>query len=199
MSHKRFDNSYFDKWYRHPDHRIGTATDLARIVRFAVAATEYVIARPIRTVLDVGAGEGRWYPVIRKLRPAARYHGVDPSDYVTKRFGKRRNIVQGTLDDLPMLFLRRQFDLVVSCSVINYLPRESMIRAIHRIAERTSGMAYLEIFASEDEVEGDTIDWHTESRATYLRIIARAGLIPCGLHCYIPAANASSLVGLELA
>ena len=199
MTHKRFDNGYFDKWYRHPDHRIGTATDLARLVRFAVAATEYVIARPIRTVLDAGAGEGRWYPVIRKLRPTARYHGVDPSDYVIGRFGKRRNIVQGTLDDLPKLFPRRQFDLVVSCSVINYLPRESMIRAIHRIAERTSGLAYLEIFASEDEVEGDTIDWHTESRATYLRIIKDAGLIPCGLHCYMPAGNSSSLVGLERA
>lgn len=199
MSHKRFDNSYFDKWYRHPEHRIGTTTDLARMVRFAVAAAEYVVARPIRTVLDAGAGEGRWFPVIRKLRPAARYHGVDPSDYVTKRFGKRRNIVQGTLDDLPMLFPLRQFDLVISCSVINYLPRESMIRAIHRIAERTGGLAYLEIFASEDEVEGDTIDWHAESRATYLRIIKRAGLIPCGLHCYIPAGNASSLVGLERA
>ncbi|MFI5238745.1 MAG: class I SAM-dependent DNA methyltransferase [Gemmatimonadales bacterium] len=197
MTHKRFDNSYFDKWYRHPDHRIGTATDLVRMVRFAVFAAEYVLARPIRTVLDAGAGEGRWQPVIQKLRPSARYHGVDSSEYVVRRFGKRRNIVQGTLDDLPALFPKRRFDLVVSCSVINYLPRDTMVRAINCIAARTRGLAYLEIFASEDEVEGDTGDWHAESRATYLRIIRKAGLIPCGLHCYIPAENASSLVGLE--
>ena len=199
MTHKRFDSSYFDKWYRHPDHRVGTATDLARLVRFAVAASEYVLARPIRTVLDAGAGEGRWCPVIRKLRPSVRYQGVDPSDYVIRRFGKRRNIVQGTLDDLPKLFPDRRFDLVVSCSVINYLPPEIMIRAIRNIAARTSGLAYIEIFATEDEVEGDTIDWHSESRATYLQIIQSAGLIPCGLHCYIPVANASTLVGLERA
>ena len=199
MTHKRFDNSYFDKWYRHPDHRVGTATDLARLVRFAVAASEYVLARPIRTVLDAGAGEGLWCPVIRKLRPSVRYQGVDPSDYVIRRFGKRRNIVQGTLDDLPKLFPDRRFDLVVSCSVINYLPPEIMIRAIRNIAARTSGLAYIEIFATEDEVEGDTIDWHSESRATYLQIIQSAGLIPCGLHCYIPVANASTLVGLERA
>jgi len=199
MKQKRFDNNYFDKWYRHPDHRIGTATDLSRLVRFALTAAEYVLARPVRTVLDAGAGEGRWQPVLKRLRPTVRYQGVDPSDYAVRRFGKRRNIVQGTLDDLPQLFPDRSFDLVVSCSVINYLPRDTMIRAIHRIAERTGGVAYLEIFASEDEVEGDTNEWHAESRATYRRIIRNAGLIPCGLHCYIPRDNASTLVALERA
>lgn len=197
MSHKRFDNEYFDKWYRHPGHRVGTTADLTRLVRFAVAAAEYVLARPIRSVLDAGAGEGRWQPVLKKLRPSAKYYGVDPSDYAVRRFGTRRNIVQGTLDDLPQLFPDRHFDLVVSCSVINYLPRDTMIRAIRRIAERTGGLAYLEIFASEDEVEGDTNDWHAESTATYRRIIRDAGLLPCGLHCYIPSDNASTLVGLE--
>lgn len=199
IRHKRFDSGYFDKWYRHPVHRIGTTTDLKRLVNFAVASTEYVLAHPVRTVLDVGAGEGRWQPVLRRLRPSARYHGVDPSEYAVRRFGKRRNIVQGTLDDLPLLFPDRRFDLVVSCSVINYLPRDVMIRAIRHIAERTAGLAYLEIFTSDDDVEGDTNGWHAESRASYRRIIRDAGLIPCGLHCYIPADNASTLVELERA
>lgn len=199
ISQKRFDGSYFDKWYRHPVHRIGTTTDLARLVNFAAASAEYVLAHPLRSVLDAGAGEGRWHPVLKKLRPAARYQGVDPSEYAVRRFGKRRNIVQGTLDDLPHLFPDRRFDLVVSCSVINYLPRDVMVRAIRRIAECTGGLAYLEIFTSEDDVEGDTDGWHAESRASYRRIIRNAGLIPCGLHCYIPRDNASSLVGLERA
>jgi SAM-dependent methyltransferase len=197
MTVKRFDNSYFDKWYRHPDHRVGTNADLLRLVRFAVAATEYAIARPIRSVLDVGAGEGRWQPVLHRLRPGARYVGVDPSEYAVKRFGRRRNIVHGTFDDLPTLFPGRTFDLVVSCSVLNYLPHAEMKRAIRRIAERTGGVAYLEIFASEDEVEGDTSNWHAESRADYRRIIRAAGLMPCGLHCYIPIDNASTVVALE--
>jgi SAM-dependent methyltransferase len=199
MQGKRFDAGYFDKWYRHPDHRVGTAADLARLVRFAVMSAEYVLARPIRSVLDVGAGEGRWQPLLRKLRPTARYYGVDPSEYVVRRYGKRRNIVLGTLDDITGIFPDRQFDLVVSCSVINYLPRDTMIRGIRNIAQLTGGLAYLEIFTSEDDVEGDTNGWHSESRAAYRRITQSAGLIPCGLHCYIPDANASTVVGLERA
>lgn len=199
MKQKQFDGSYFEKWYRHPQHRIGTATDLARAVRFAVGAAEYVLARPVRSILDAGAGEGRWQPQLKRIRPFAHYYGVDPSEYAVRRFGRRRNIVQGTLDDLPALFPRRKFDLVVSCSVINYLPRDTMIRAIRRMAERTGGLAYLEIFATEDDVEGDTGGWQSETRASYLRIIRNAGLIPCGLHCYIPADSASTLIALERA
>ncbi|HEY5086693.1 MAG TPA: class I SAM-dependent methyltransferase [Gemmatimonadaceae bacterium] len=199
MKQKLFDNGYFDKWYRHPDHRVGSDADLARLVRFAVTAAEYVLARPVRSVLDVGAGEARWQPILRKLRPRATYHGVDPSAYAVRRYGKRRNIVQGTLDDLSDLFPDRRFDLVVSCSVINYLPRDTMVRGIGSIAARTGGVAYLEIFTSEDDVEGDTHGWHAESSKTYHRIIRSARLIPCGLHCYIPADHASSLVALERA
>ena len=196
---KRFDSGYFDKWYRHPEHRVGTTADLKRLITFAVAATEYVLARPVRSVLDVGAGEGRWQPVLKGLRPSLRYQGVDPSEYAVSRFGKRRNIMHGTVDDLPRLLPDRSFDMVVCCSVINYLPREVMIRAIRNIAARTAGLAYLEIFASEDEVEGDTTGWHAESRASYRRVIRDAGLVPCGLHCYIPSDNVSTLVGLERA
>ncbi|MEO6865215.1 MAG: class I SAM-dependent methyltransferase [Gemmatimonadaceae bacterium] len=199
MTNKLFDDKYFDKWYRHPEHRIGTGADLARLVRFAVTATEYVLARPVRSVLDVGAGEGRWQPILRKLRPTATYQGVDPSDYVVSRYGKRRNIVKGTLDDLPDLFPGRSFDLVVTCSVINYLPRETMTRGIRNIARCTGGLAYLEIFTSEDDVEGDTHGWYSESRTEYRRIIRNAGLVPCGLHCYIPRDHTASLVGLERA
>lgn len=199
MKPTRFDSGYFEKWYRHPDHRIGTAADLGRLVRFAVTAAEYVLARPVRSVLDVGAGEGRWQPILRKLRPRATYQGVDPSEYVVSRYGRRRNIVQGTLDDLPELFAGRRFDLVVCCSVINYLPHDLTVRGIHNIAGRTGGLAYLEIFTSEDDVEGDTQGWYSESRAVYRRTIRHAGLFPCGLHCYIPTDHASSLVGLERA
>lgn len=199
MTHKRFDSEYFEKWYRHPDHRVGTVADLGRLVRFAITAAEYVLSRPVRSVLDVGAGEGRWQPILRKVRPNATYQGIDPSDYVVSRYGKRRNIVQGTLNDIPMLFPRHSFDLVVCCSVINYLPRNVMIDGIRKIAGCTAGLAYLEIFTSEDDVEGDTHGWYSEPRESYRRITRNAGLIPCGLHCYIPTENASTVVGLERA
>ncbi len=199
MQHERFDGDYFDKWYRHPNHKVGTQADLGRLVRFAVAATEYILAHPVRSVLDVGAGEGRWRPLLRELRPRAVYQGMDPSEYVARRFGKRRNIVRGTIDDLPALFPSRTFDLVVCCSVINYLPHEQMVRGVRNIARHTGGMAYLEIFTSDDDVEGDTNGWHSETRSSYRRIIRGAGLVPCGLHCYVPDMSVPSLVGLERA
>lgn len=197
MQPKQFDNGYFDKWYRHPEHRIGTQADLARLVRFALAATEYVLAHPVRSVLDVGAGEGRWRPVLQKLRPRATYHGIDPSEYAVKRFGSKRNILRGTTDDIPAMFQDRKFDLVVCCSVLNYMPRDAMTRAIRNIAACTGGLAYLEIFTAADDVEGDTSGWHAESGDSYRRIVRAAGLIPCGLHCYVPEENRTSLVELE--
>lgn len=194
---ERFDRSYFDKWYRHPAHRIGTAADLERLVRFAVAAAEYVLARPIRSVLDVGAGEGRWAPVLKRIRPRAVYQGIDPSEYVARHHARRRRIAHGTLDDLDALFGERTFDLVVCCSVLNYLPRAVMTRGVAQIARHTGGLAYLEIYSRGDDVAGDTAGWHSESAAAYRRIMRDAGLIPCGLHCYVPAELREHLVLLE--
>lgn len=195
---KRFDRSYFDKWYRSSTHKIGTRADLARQVHLAVSAAEYMLTRPIRSVLDVGAGEGRWQPLVRELRPSAKYVGVDPSEYAIKRFGKRRNLYLGTIDDLETLFPDQTFDLVVCCSVLNYLPREQFIHALHQLAQRTHGVAFLEIFSKEDEVEGDTNEWYTETAAENRRLLKRAGFIPCGMHCYITKQSEIVTAALEL-
>jgi SAM-dependent methyltransferase len=194
---KRFDRKYFDKWYRSPTHKIGTRADLARQVHLAVAAAEYMLTRPIRSVLDVGAGEGRWEPLIHEIRPSAKYIGVDPSEYVVKRFGARRNIHHGTLDDLDTLFPTKTFDLVVCCSVLNYLPREAFIRALSQLAKRTHGVAFLEIFAREDEVVGDTNTWHVAPAAEYRRLLKRAGFVACGMHCYITESLIGNSAALE--
>lgn len=196
---KRFDRSYFEKWYRHPVHRVGTAADLERTIRFALSAAEYVLARPVRTVLDVGAGEGRWAPIIHRLSPGVAYQGVEPSAYAIQRYGKRRNIMRGTADDLAELFPDQSFDLVVCCSVLNYFPRAMMIRALTQLAQCTGGLAYLEIFTSADDVEGDTGGWHTETPARYRQLLRRAGFIPCGLHCYILRDSIGNIVALERA
>ena len=45
---KVYDRNYFEKWYRHPRHAIGSTADLTRQVTFAVAVTEQVLARPLR-------------------------------------------------------------------------------------------------------------------------------------------------------
>lgn len=196
---KSFDRTYFDKWYRDPVHKVGTDDDLARQVRLAVAAAEYMLMRPIETVLDAGAGEGRWQPLIKKFRPNASYVGVDPSDYTTSTFGKSRNLVQGTFDDLDKLFPKQKFDLVVCCSVLNYLPPKDFKRALAQLARRTAGLAFIEIFSSEDSVVGDTNNWYTESSKTYKKWMKKAGYIHCGLHCYIIEELESNTAALETA
>lgn len=196
---KSFDQAYFDKWYRHPAHRIGTRADLERHVRFAVSAAEYMLSRPIRSVLDVGAGEGRWQPVLQSVRPHARYVGVDPSEYTLQRFGASRNIVRGTFDDLDTLFGERTFDLVVCCSVLNYLPLPDARRALERLYAHTRGLAFIELFSVEDDVAGDTQEWYTETAATYRDVLREVGFTPCGMHCYVVGETARAAAALEKA
>ena len=82
---KRYDRSYFDKWYRDPRHRVSTAAGLARKVAMVVGVAEYLLGRPLRRALDVGAGEGSWRGALRRLRPRLDYVGVDPSAYAVRR------------------------------------------------------------------------------------------------------------------
>ncbi|MBC8089553.1 MAG: hypothetical protein H7Z40_19995, partial [Phycisphaerae bacterium] len=51
-----YGKSYFDKWYRNPRHRVKSPSELARQVAFVLHTAEWVLARPVRTVLDVGCG-----------------------------------------------------------------------------------------------------------------------------------------------
>ncbi|MGE8249812.1 MAG: methyltransferase, partial [Stenotrophomonas bentonitica] len=55
---KTYDAAYFQRWYQ-PD-QTGGAARLARKVALAVASAEYYLERPIRSVLDIGCGEGAW-------------------------------------------------------------------------------------------------------------------------------------------
>ena len=74
---KQYDREYFDRWYRGAG--LGGPQRLARKVALAVATAEYHLERPIRTVLDIGCGEGAWRAPLLKLRPKLDYLGFDSS------------------------------------------------------------------------------------------------------------------------
>ena len=135
---ERYDAAYFDKWYRHPTHRVKTAAELARQVSFVLHTAEWVLGRRVRTVLDVGCGEGHWYPALRALRPRVAYQGVDPSAYAVRKFGARRHLQQGGIEDLGSLALREQYDLVVCCGMLNYLSIPQLTSGIAQVAQRTA-------------------------------------------------------------
>lgn len=199
MAHRElthYDRTYFDKWYRHPQFRVKSPADMSRQMGFILGAAEYLLDRPVRRVLDVGCGEGNWATVLRRLRPRARYTGVDGSAYAVRRFGRRRNIHLGTFATLGTLDLPGPFDLVLCLGVLNYLPPGEFrtgLRAIHGLL---GGMAYLEIFTRVDEATGDFRDY-ARWPSWYRREIRRAGFTALGMHCYVPRDLASHAAALE--
>ena len=194
-----YDKSYFDKWYRHPKHRVKSVLDVARQARFVVAAVEYLLERQLRTVLDVGSGEGNWLPALRRLRPKVRYFGVDASEYAVKRWGARRNIRLGTFGSLGTLALPGEFDLVLCCGVLMYLGADELRAGLTEIRRLSDGVCYFEAFTAEDDVTGDFDRQTARSAAWWRKEFARAGFVSCGLHLYVPAELRHVAAALERA
>src|SRR3954462_12251845 len=134
---KAYTREYYDRWYRDPETRIASAEGTARKVRLAVAAAEFMLARKIESVLDVGCGEAPWRAPLMKLRPGIRYTGIESSAYILGRYGKARDIIGGTFGRLASAPLDGPFDLIVCADVVQYIPDDELrrgLRAIRRLA-----------------------------------------------------------------
>lgn len=196
---KRYDQDYFDRWYRHPAHRIGGAADLRRRVLMVLGVAEHLLGRPVRRVLDVGCGEGRWRAPLRRARPGLEWVGVDSSRYVVRRYGRPRGIRLGTVGGLSELGLDAPFDLVVCADVLHYLPIDQLRRGLGSLAALTGGVAFLETLTSADGITGDTRGFLARSPGTWRRLFATAGFRQCGPHCWAGPALAAELAALEAA
>ncbi len=194
---KVYDRAYFEHWYRRSEVGVGADDFVARKVRLAVAATEYLLGRPIARVLDVGCGEAPWRAQLRRLRPGVAYEGVDSSLYAVERYGRTRNIRLGTVGDLGTLGLRGRFDLVVCSDVLHYVRTPEVragLAAMHRLCD---GLAFIEMFTNADRIEGDHDALQDRSPAAYHRMLAEAGFTPVGLHLYACRRVARGLTSLE--
>ena len=186
MTTKRYDREYFERWYRDPRTRIHLRATVERKVRLAVHAAEYLLQRPVRSVLDVGCGEAPWQPILARVRPGVRYAGVDSSEYAVRRFGARRNIRLGTFGELGVLGLEGTFDLVVCSDMLHYVPARQLRRGLEALADLTGGVAWIEVFTRSDSIGGDFRGMMRRSPAFYDRLFRQAGLVHCGLYCYVP-------------
>jgi SAM-dependent methyltransferase len=195
---KQYDRAYFDKWYRNPRFRITSGADLRRKVQLVVSLTEFVLERPIRTVLDVGCGEGAWRAVLAKLRPRAAYTGVDRSPYVVERYGRRRNIRLGSFERLETCGFDEPFDLVVCSDVMHYLSKRQLVQGLDTLVALVGGVAFLEAYTGADDIEGDHQGFHRRSASAYRRILWDAGLVPCGMQCYVRRDDVQDMVALEV-
>ena len=195
---KQYDRAYFRRWYHDPLTRISSVRALERKVHLAVSATEYILARRLRTVLDVGCGEMPWHDVLRGLRRGVEYVGIDSSEYVVRTFARSRRVRQSTFGELRALRLAPGFDLIVCADVLQYVPTPQLAPGLREIRRLLGGIAYIEAFTRDDDMEGDMDGWHRRSAASYRRLFRDAGLAPCGLNCYVDPRKVTGVNEMEM-
>ncbi len=197
MQDKQYDADYFQRWYRRDD--IGGPARLARKVQLAVAAAEYYLERPIRSVLDIGAGEAAWRAPLLKLRPKLQYMGFDSSEYAVRRYGRTRNLHLATFGDFQWLRPCAPVDLLVCSDVLHYVPSRELRQGLPGLAELCSGVAFLELFTAEDEFHGDHDGFQQRPARWYKRQLREVGFRAVGSHCWLAPAFSEDIAALERA
>ena len=194
---KTYDRAYFDKWYRRGE--IGGSARLARKVALAVATAEYHLERPIRSVLDIGCGEGAWRAPLLKLRPKLRYLCFDSSEYAIARHGVRRNLHPARFGDSAWLRPCAPVDLLVCADVLHYLPSRELLAGLPGLAELCGGVAFLETFSKDDDFEGDHDGFQSRRAAWYRQAFNGEGFQSVGNHCWLGPRLAGDVAVLEAA
>jgi SAM-dependent methyltransferase len=198
MMNKKYDKSYFDRWYRNSSHDRANRALLERKVHLAVSVAEYYLERPIRSVLDVGCGEAVWRAPLLKLRPKLDYRGVDSSEYAVSKFGHARNIAFANFGQLEQLRFGAPVDLLICSDVMHYIPDAELKRGLKGFSELCGGLAFLELWSQDDDIVGDKIGFIERPAAWYRKQFAKAGFIACGSHAYLSEHLQTSAAALEV-
>lgn len=198
---KTYDRAYFDRWYRDAGGSKVSRGRLDRAVALAVACAEGFLSRPVRTVLDVGCGEGHWRAPLLRLRPGLRYLGLDASDYAVRRFGRARNLHLARFGDLAALRPCPPVDLLVCADVLHYVGDAELKAGLPGLAALCGGVAYLETYTAEDvagdDVAGDFEGFIARPATTYRRLLGRAGFTFLGQQCWLSPALDGQATALE--
>src|SRR5690606_13396164 len=149
---------------------------------------EYHLERPIRSVLDIGCGEGAWRAPLRKLRPKVDYIGFDASEYAVSRFGRSRNLHLARFADFEYLRPCGPADLLVCSDVLHYLPTRELERGMPALADLCGGVAFIETFAREDQAVGDEDEFKSRPARFYRERLNATGLRVLGSHCWLSPA-----------
>ncbi|MEA2237565.1 MAG: hypothetical protein QOC81_2289 [Thermoanaerobaculia bacterium] len=193
---KRYDRAYFDHWYR-GRNRVSSRDEVRRKVALAVATCEYFIRRPLRSVLDVGCGEGAWQPHLADLRPKSKYLGLDPSDYAVERFGESRNIRKVAFGELASARLRREFDLVVCSDALHYINDDDIRAGLPELVRVAGGVLFLEVLTADDDVIGDLHGMIRRPAVWYRKLFEKADLTAVGPYTWLAPGLRADAAALE--
>jgi SAM-dependent methyltransferase len=193
---KQYDKAYFDRWYRNRSTRVNSHAEVRQKVSLALSVTEYFIRRPVRTVIDIGCGEGAWLPYLRALRPRIHYLGLDSSTYTVERFGRERNIRQATFGELANKNLG-VYDLVICSDVLHYVPDDEIRTGLDALADATDGLAFIEVLTREDDIVGDLDSFIRRPAAWYRRAFKAVGLTSVAPYSWLGPAFKDAVAELE--
>lgn len=138
----KFDAGFYKRYYRDPETRVASREDALRLGRFICAFTSY-LGFSVRRVLDAGCGLGHMRKAVHEYFPRARYVGLDPSEFLARRYGWVRTSIA---DYAP----RAPFDLVICHDVLQYLPDREAARALRNLSRLCQGALYFSVLTVED-------------------------------------------------
>lgn len=115
----------------------------------------------VRRVLDAGCGTGLWKRALRRIDREIEYVGIDPSEYLCKRYGWTR----ASIDEYAP---RRKFDLVVCQDVLQYVDDAAVARSFAAIAGACRGALYFDV-PTRDDIDDGLLDMRLTDRAIHIR------------------------------
>ena len=142
MDEGYFDASYYRRFYINAGTRACSQESIGRLVRFVSSYLDYLGVRP-RDALDFGCGLGLWRDALLREIPELDYHGVEFSSHMCEAHGWAQGSVVDYQHGEPV-------DLVVCCSVLQYLPDAQARAAIANLARHADKALYLEVPTRDD-------------------------------------------------
>jgi trans-aconitate methyltransferase len=188
-----FDSAFYRRFYHDPRTRVHSAAEIQRLATFVFAYLDYLRV-PVRRVLDLGCGVGRWQREVATHHPRATYTGVETSEYLREKYGWDR----GSVTDYRG---RGRYDLVICQSVLQYLEDADAHRAIANIARLCRGALYLEAPTRDDlqrNADRATTDRNIHRRtAAWYRAIIQSHFRAIGGGVFLPLDSPVVLYELE--
>lgn len=141
----RFDREYYRRFYFDPRTAVTSRAEMRARARLIAAYADHA-GLPVRRMLDAGCGIGLLRTPLRRLLPRATYVGLEASDYLCKRYGWERGLLQSYRPGA-------MFDLVICYDVLQYLDDREARGALANLARLCRGILYFTALTQRDWLE----------------------------------------------